>query len=238
MSQTEKIGNTNLRTVQKPQTKYSQQPTPTHPINTFYNSKMKTFYILLALCLTAFAVNYQNDLHYPAFKSFMETHNKEYSAHEHDLRFEIFKENLRVIDGLNEKSQGAVFGITKFADLTKEEFVEMYLMKEQIIHNEALGALAEDEKINAVPADLDWRNKGGVTPVKDQGQCGSCWAFSITENIESMWILAGKADANNLTLAPQQVVDCDTTDAGCNGGDPPSAYGLFFCVMLMFRVCY
>jgi len=59
--------------------------------------------------------------------------------------------------------------------------------------------------------------------VKNQEQCGSCWAFSVTENIESMWILAGKSN-NSLALAPQQIVDCDTVDDGCEGGDPPTAY--------------
>jgi C1A family cysteine protease len=62
-----------------------------------------------------------------------------------------------------------------------------------------------------------------VTAVKNQGQCGSCWAFSVTENIESMWILAGKANSS-IALAPQQIVDCDNSDDGCNGGEPPTAY--------------
>jgi len=60
-----------------------------------------------------------------------------------------------------------------------------------------------------------------VTPVYNQGQCGSCWAFSTTEAIESAWFLSGKKLAK---LAMQQIVDCDTTDQGCDGGDPPTAY--------------
>jgi C1A family cysteine protease len=77
-----------------------------------------------------------------------------------------------------------------------------------------------------VPDNWDWRrpNDGrpvGVTAVKDQGQCGSCWAFSATEEVESMWILSGKSAQ---VLAPEQTVDCDTTDGGCNGGDTVSAY--------------
>jgi len=54
-----------------------------------------------------------------------------------------------------------------------------------------------------------------VTPVKDQEQCGSCWAFSATENMESMWILAGN---QNVSLAPEQMVDCDPQSQGCGGG--------------------
>jgi len=75
----------------------------------------------------------------------------------------------------------------------------------------------------AIPADFDWaqQNPSPLSGVKDQGQCGSCWAFSIVENIESMWKLAG----HNLTeLSPQQVVSCDLVDLGCDGGDPQTAY--------------
>jgi len=73
------------------------------------------------------------------------------------------------------------------------------------------------------PPLFDWRNyvPHPITPVKVQGQCGSCWAFSATEEIESAWILSG----HNLTLlSEQQIVDCDKSDAGCNGGDTPTAY--------------
>jgi len=69
--------------------------------------------------------------------------------------------------------------------------------------------------------DCDYSKLGVVTPVKDQGQCGSCWAFSATESVETAWAQAG----HTLTsLAPQQIVDCDHRDAGCNGGDTPTAY--------------
>jgi len=74
----------------------------------------------------------------------------------------------------------------------------------------------------AAPASFDWRDRAGVvTPVYNQGQCGSCWAFSATENIESQWALGG----HRLTsLSMQQIVDCDRLDYGCNGGWPYHAY--------------
>jgi cathepsin L len=67
---------------------------------------------------------------------------------------------------------------------------------------------------------IDWRTKGAVNKIKDQGQCGSCWAFSAVSTAESAWEIAG----NKLeSLSESQVVDCDNQNAGCNGGDPSSA---------------
>jgi len=78
-----------------------------------------------------------------------------------------------------------------------------------------------DEMRSAAPASLDWTTQGATTPVKDQGQCGSCWAYSATEGIESGLFMATK---NLIQLAEQQIVSCDKTDGGCNGGDLPSAF--------------
>jgi len=74
-----------------------------------------------------------------------------------------------------------------------------------------------------LPNSFDWRDKGAVTDVYDQGQCGSCWAFSATEAIESAWFLGGN---KLVSLSPQQIVDCDQGrgDEGCDGGDTPTAY--------------
>jgi len=66
-----------------------------------------------------------------------------------------------------------------------------------------------------VPTEIDWRTKGAVNPVKNQGQCGSCWAFSATSAIEGHHQIQS---GTLLSLAEQQLVDCDTQCAGCNGG--------------------
>jgi len=70
-------------------------------------------------------------------------------------------------------------------------------------------------------ATQDWRTKGAVTAVKDQAQCGSCWAFSTTEAIESYAFLAGQPLK---ILSPQQINSCDKNDGGCNGGNTETAY--------------
>jgi C1A family cysteine protease len=117
----------------------------------------------------------------------------------------------------------ATWGITKFMDLTPEEFKNTILMKNTIPNHRPKKLPAKELAPIPLQTTFDWRNHSPsvVTPVYNQGQCGSCWAFSITENIESQWALAG----NSLTsLSMQQVVSCDTSDSGCNGGDPPTAY--------------
>jgi len=151
-------------------------------------------------------------------------HNKVYgSEDEFNFRKAIFNINLQRIEQLNEQSDSAVFGLTKFADLTAQEFKEFYLgyvPKVSNVEREYLTLSTE-----AVPDTYDWITQGKVSPVKNQEQCGSCWAFSATENIESVWMIAkGLTPTTFKPLAPQQIVDCDTHDGGCNGGDTPTAY--------------
>ena len=75
------------------------------------------------------------------------------------------------------------------------------------------------------PASVDWRNKGCITAVKNQAQCGSCWAFSATETVESFWALAGNGLVD---LSPQQVTACTTGSDGCGGGYTSAAFNVRF----------
>jgi C1A family cysteine protease len=139
---------------------------------------------------------------------------------EEAYRFKAFQQTLIRIERNNAKGN-AVFGLTKFSDLTPIEFKQLL---GYVPRNQTTNAEVFDRSGVAAPTSFDW-SKTGVTPVKDQGQCGSCWAFSIVENIESVWLINKKISPSNMpALSPQEVVDCDTSDAGCNGGDPPTAY--------------
>jgi len=162
------------------------------------------------------------------FTEFMSKYNKVYTTEEEfQLRFKNFKASLERIAQKNaataKNGVGATYGITKFSDMTPEEFRGHMLMSNPIAESDHTDILKPKEGVTA-GTQLDWRTQGAVTPVKNQKQCGSCWAFSVTENVESMWILAGKGTNKTVDLSPQQIVDCDKSDGGCNGGNPPTAY--------------
>jgi len=122
---------------------------------------------------------------------------------------------------LNKNANGAEYGLNKFADWNEEEFSSLLGMKGYVPQN--LSAVPEVPKADIVtaPTLFNWCSSGKCTGVKDQGQCGSCWAFATTENIESVYAIKGRGLP---VLAPQQIVDCDTSMYGCGGGDPAQAY--------------
>jgi len=118
-----------------------------------------------------------------------------------------------------ESDGGAVFGVTPFSDLTDQEFKTQYLMHSMPPRPNVTFWMPP--YTGSAPTTFDWRSKGAVTPVKNQGQCGSCWAFSATENIESVYQIGGHPIPS---LGPQQMVDCDKDCYGCSGGWPSKAF--------------
>jgi len=158
------------------------------------------------------------------FTAWKAQYNKQYSTTEEEAsRFENFQLSIDRIQARNAKSGSTTFGLTKYADMTPEEFRSTLLGYNRPAERSDVGVLAP--KDIDVPQTLDWRTQNMVTPVKNQEQCGSCWAFSVTENIESMYCMKNQIDCTTFPpLAPQEIVDCDTVDQGCNGGDPPTAY--------------
>ena len=164
--------------------------------------------------------------------TFKATYGKTYTVEEEASRFDIFMANLRIIEAENRAQGAEVKGITKFADLTVEEFKARYLMNTP--RNKTEGLKPWDGKCTACvrfpeqatllaapPTDYDWTEHGAVTPVKDQGQCGSCWSFGTTGDVEGVLFLA----KHNLTsLSEQQLVSCDEKDLGCDGGLQEDAF--------------
>eukprot|EP00742_Colponemidia_sp_Colp-10_P001728 GILJ01001850.1.p1 GENE.GILJ01001850.1~~GILJ01001850.1.p1 ORF type:complete len:349 (-),score=63.76 GILJ01001850.1:198-1214(-) len=166
----------------------------------------------------------EDDLQELLFQRWIQKHNKMYETRDEYLaRFANFKRSVARVNLKNVQHQtlggDAVFGLTKFSDLSQEEFRRTKLGFKRAAERSSVPVM--EALPAATSSSIDWRKKGAVTPVKDQQQCGSCWAFSATEQIESNWALAG----NSLVeLSPQQIVSCDTTDGGCNGGDTITAF--------------
>jgi len=159
------------------------------------------------------------------FQSWIKEHKKEYgSIEEFRTRFSAFQEILSTADernAMNIKAGGEdnVHGLTQFADLSNQEFKDTYLMKKGYyisrLHNETYL-----EPLRA--GNVDWRNQGVVTSVKNQAQCGSCWAFSATEAVESWGQL--QISYGLTPLSAQQSCSCTYQYNGCNGGNPQNVY--------------
>jgi len=126
----------------------------------------------------------------------------------------IYQRNVAFISAENAKGNTYRLGVNKFSHLTEEEFVAAFTggkPTESLPHMDTLSTSLD------VAAALDWRTQGVVNPIKDQGQCGSCWAFSAAGTVESSYAISqGKL----FSLAEQQLVDCSTEGGsdGCNGG--------------------
>jgi len=186
---------------------------------------MRTVLLLAALIVVAVALPSEDQIK-SQFADFVHKYNKVYTANEFQTRYSNFKASLARVEKAQATSKNAQFGISKFSDMSVDEFKNTILMKNPIVQAPEKPEVPFTTIAPGAPASFDWRDKGAVTPVKDQEQCGSCWAFSASEAIESAWILKGHATASTINLSPQQIVDCDTIDGvqGCNGGETESAY--------------
>lgn len=149
----------------------------------------------------------------------------------------IFRENQALVERHNAAFEDGLtsYSMTMdspFADMSADEFVSSYLMESQhcsATTHRSSGKLRklDVEGEEALSKSVDWRTKGIMTPVKNQGHCGSCWTFSTTGCLEAHTCLAWEKDCTNWHgLAEQQLVDCagEFNNNGCNGGLPSQAY--------------
>ncbi|KAJ8344062.1 hypothetical protein SKAU_G00313910 [Synaphobranchus kaupii] len=156
------------------------------------------------------------------FKLWMSKYDRVYGLEEHYHRLQIFTENKNRIDRHNAGNHKFTMALNQFSDMTFAEFRKSFLLTEPQNCSATKGGHVSSNE--PYPDSVDWRKKGNyVTPVKNQGPCGSCWTFSTTGCLESVTAIAtGKL----MLLSEQQLVDCAQAfnNHGCNGGLPSQAY--------------
>merc|ERR1712080_331448 len=137
---------------------------------------------------------------------------------EHNLRYNIFKENLEKIIEHNQSGASWTMGVNQFTDLTQEEFESLRMGGYKKMPMSGVSSPTKlsvtPKKASELPASVDWREKGAVTKPKNQGACGSCWAFATTEMVESY---AAIATGSLLELSTQQVTSCSPNPLNCGG---------------------
>lgn len=147
-----------------------------------------------------------------------------HSPAEKSYRFNIFLKNKAEVETENSKATNYKFALNHFSDMTSEEFKVKYLgYKTNETTRNTQNADVTQEEVNQAPTEIDWRQKGAVTPVKNQMQCGSCWAFSTTGALEGAYFLK---TGNLHSFSEQQLNDCSYFygNLGCNGGLPENSF--------------
>ena len=173
--------------------------------------------MFLGLCVARTYWHQLEETNY-SFKDYEAEFFKSYETMgERRWRRELFEANLQDIITHNRGDHSWKKGVNQFTDRTPEEFRQL------LGFDKALGAhyneietptLEFSTPRNDLPASVDWRQKGVVTPVKDQGQCGSCWTFATAETVESYWAIA---TGELMTLSEQQVASCTANPLKCGG---------------------
>jgi len=193
----------------------------------------KLIFLFVTIFLSFACAVKWNELQDYSFEKYLRGYKKIYTPQEYINRKALFDSNLeQVRNHNNDTNKSWKLGVNHMSDWTPEEFQRLLGYKKQLAFQTKHSQ--ENVKVNfpthagkALPSHVDWREKGVVTAVKDQGQCGSCWAFGTAETIESHnALLTGKL----WDFSEQQILDCTPNPqqcggtGGCGGGTPELAY--------------
>ncbi|XP_076274137.1 cathepsin O-like [Rhynchophorus ferrugineus] len=175
----------------------------------FWNILEYSCYLILLFFMIPIEIKKDEDLN--EFLNYIRGFNKSYSdKNTFKLRFDTFKKSLKTIEKLNENKTNlsASYGLNVFSDF--------FPYDAQLAAKTSMKMFKVDHHSGPLPNKVDWRTKDVITRVKSQDDCGSCWAFSVIETMESMNAIKNKELKE---LSVQQSVDCSSENRGCNGGD-------------------
>jgi cathepsin L len=181
-----------------------------------------SLFVFVALFIAVYAI--EEAYYEQAFAQFMIDHSRIYENEEVKMhRYEIFKRNLDFIDNHNQQKSTFSVAINQFADLTNAEYRSKYLTF-RASKKSFRSLTSPTNHVGDLPKTVDWRKKKAVSYVKDQGDCGSCWAFSTSGAIEG----TNAIKTNKLIeLSEQNIIDCSWnspySNDGCDGGDMRNA---------------
>lgn len=172
---------------------------------------------MFALLVSLISCAYYLDHEEKSFISWMRSVNQYYTGEEYQIRFGIFMANSRFVREHNAANKKFTVALNKFAAYTPAEYKSLLGYKK---NNEKITAVKTQRRTNS--DSVDWRDKGVVNVIKDQGLCGSCWAFSAVQAAESANAIS---TGTLLSFSEQNLVDCCHSGcAGCSGGLMTQAY--------------
>lgn len=157
------------------------------------------------------------------FNDFIIKYDRKYSSTEElQYRYSIFLQNVKDFEAEEEKNLGLDYDVNEFTDWTDEELRRMVVDRTHVEEHFDMSRYEGSYLETGIqrPASIDWRDQGKLTPIKNQGQCGSCWAFATVASVEAQHAIK---KGQLVSLSEQEMVDCDDKNNGCSGGYRPYA---------------